>query len=188
MLRRVAAPVRTPRTDWVDAGLRALAGGGPDAVRVEALAQALGVTKGGFYWHVADRAALLEEMLRTWEERMVDRVISVVDDAGGDARDRLRTLFGLASAGGELMDVELAVRDWSRRDPTVATRVRRVDDRRVGYMRPFFAELSRDPDEAEARCLLAMTLFVGGPLVGTRHGTGRRRRDVVARAVEHLLR
>ncbi|RAD62468.1 TetR/AcrR family transcriptional regulator, partial [Burkholderia multivorans] len=40
---------RTPRRAWIDEGLRALAVGGPEAVRVEALAQSLGVTKGGFY-------------------------------------------------------------------------------------------------------------------------------------------
>ena len=39
------------------------ADGGQGAVRVESLAQALGVTKGGFYWHLADRGALLDEML-----------------------------------------------------------------------------------------------------------------------------
>ena len=50
------AVARTPRGRWVEEGLRALAAGGPDAVRIEPLAQALGVTKGGFYWHFADRA------------------------------------------------------------------------------------------------------------------------------------
>src|SRR2546426_354354 len=54
----MAAPTRTPRTSWVEEGLRALGVGGPDAVRIETLAQALGVTKGGFYWHFDDRRAL----------------------------------------------------------------------------------------------------------------------------------
>ena len=53
------ASTRTPRSSWIDAGLRALAAGGPDAVRIEPLARALGVTKGGFYWHFDDRWALL---------------------------------------------------------------------------------------------------------------------------------
>ena len=35
----MAAPVRTPRGAWVEAGLRALSDGGPDAVRVEVLAK-----------------------------------------------------------------------------------------------------------------------------------------------------
>jgi AcrR family transcriptional regulator len=46
---------RTPRGRWVEEGLRALGDGGLDAVRIEPLAQAIGVTKGGFYWHFADR-------------------------------------------------------------------------------------------------------------------------------------
>jgi len=37
----MAAPLRTPRTSWVQEGLRALGIGGPDAVRVEKLAEAL---------------------------------------------------------------------------------------------------------------------------------------------------
>ncbi len=40
----MTAPTRTPRTSWIQEGLRALGVGGPDAVRIEKLAQALGVT------------------------------------------------------------------------------------------------------------------------------------------------
>ena len=40
----MAAITRTPRSRWIEEGLLALAAGGPDAVRVEVLAQALGVT------------------------------------------------------------------------------------------------------------------------------------------------
>src|SRR2546421_5934141 len=31
-VRRMAAPTRTPRANWIEEGLRALAAGGPDAV------------------------------------------------------------------------------------------------------------------------------------------------------------
>ena len=56
----MAPPTRTPRNRWIEEGLRALGDGGPEAVRIESLAQALGVSKGGFYWHFKDRQALLE--------------------------------------------------------------------------------------------------------------------------------
>src|SRR6185312_9170342 len=94
------ATVRTPRANWIDEGLRALGRGGPEAVRIEPLARALGVTKGGFYWHFEDREALLGEMLDAWERRYVDEVIEVVDAEEGDARARVRRLFRLASASG----------------------------------------------------------------------------------------
>src|ERR671919_474246 len=90
------AIARTPRARWIDQGLQALAAGGPGAVRIEALARTLGVTKGGFYWHFDDRRALLEEVLDAWEQIGVDEVIERVESHGGDARARLRRLFRLA--------------------------------------------------------------------------------------------
>src|SRR5687768_16748162 len=118
------ALTRTPRDAWITEGLRALAAGGPDAVRVEALAQALSVSKGGFYWHFSDRSALLAEMLDTWERVAIDDVIERVDSEEGDARARLRRLFELAvAAGAPLLEIDLAIRDWARRDAAVAQRL-----------------------------------------------------------------
>jgi AcrR family transcriptional regulator len=180
------APTRTPRTSWVDQGLRALATGGPDAVRIEALAKALGVTKGGFYWHFDDRQALLDEMLDTWERVSIDDVIEHVEAEGGDARARLRRLFAVASTRRRLGKADLAVRDWARRDRKIATRLRRVDNRRMEYMRSLFRDLSADEDDVEARCVLAMALFVGSPFIAADHGT-RSRADVVELALARLL-
>ena len=42
----MVAQTRTPRSTWIDAGLKALAAGGPGAVRVELLAKDLDVTRG----------------------------------------------------------------------------------------------------------------------------------------------
>ncbi|MBA2282944.1 MAG: TetR/AcrR family transcriptional regulator [Acidimicrobiia bacterium] len=179
------APIRTPRSSWIDEGLRALAGGGPDAVRIEALARALGVTKGGFYWHFDDRGALLDEMLDTWERVSIDEVIDRVEGEGGDARARLRRLFALASSTPELLRVDLAVRDWARREPTVARRLRRGDNRRMEYMRSLFGAFCPDEDDVEARCMLAFSMFVGSHFMVADHGA-RSRADVVALALRRL--
>ena len=72
--------------------------GGPDAVRIEVLAQTLGVSKGGFYWHFDDRRALLQEMLDTWERVVIDEAIERIEAGGGEAREKLRRLFALASS------------------------------------------------------------------------------------------
>lgn len=177
---------RTPRTRWIEEGLRTLGAGGPEAVRVEKLAQSLGVTKGGFYGYFADRQALLDEMLDTWEELVVDQAIRLVDADGGNGRERLRGLFALAGGGDDLMPVELAIRDWARRDDAVAERVRRVDDRRMDYMREQFADFVDDEDEIEARCLLVFALFVGRHFVSAGHGK-RSRAEVLRTATDYLL-
>jgi AcrR family transcriptional regulator len=182
----MAAPTRTPRTSWIEEGLRALGVGGLDAVRIEALAQALGVTKGGFYWHFDGRPALLGEMLDTWERLMFDEVIERVERNGGDARAKLRRLFALGSSIGDLLNVELAIRDWARREPAVAERLRRVDNRRMEYMRSLFGAFCDDRDDVEARCLLVFSLFTGSRFVTADHG-GRRRADVLKLALARLL-
>ena len=67
--RAAAEKSKATRLDaaaWVAAAFDALADGGIDAVRVEPLAKALGITKGSFYWHFADRRALLDAMLDAW--------------------------------------------------------------------------------------------------------------------------
>jgi AcrR family transcriptional regulator len=181
------AVTRTPRSSWIAEGLRALAAGGPGAVRIEPLARALGVTKGGFYWHFEDRRSLLDEMLDTWERVMIDEAIERVESEGGNARARLRRLFALASSSDirELLSVDLAIRDWSRRDQMVAKRLRRVDNRRMDYMRSLFGAFCPDEDEVEARCMVAFSLFIGSPFVAADHGA-RSRADVVELALRRL--
>jgi AcrR family transcriptional regulator len=181
----MAAPVRTPRDSWVQQGLKALGAGGPDAVRVEQLAQALGVTKGGFYWHFDDRRALLEEMLDAWERLVIDDAIERVERGGGDARTRLRRLSALAGAGRELVKIDLAIRDWARRDKAVAKRLRRLDNRRMEYLRLLFGAICDDADEVEVRSLVLLSLWIGNALIAADHGT-RSRADVMGRTLSWL--
>jgi AcrR family transcriptional regulator len=181
----MAANTRTPRRRWIEEGLRALAAGGPDAVRVEALAQVLGVTKGGFYGYFADRNALLGEMLDTWERMSTDDVLERVERHGGDVRARIR-LAGALTFSSDLLPIDLAIRDWSRRDQAVAERLRRVDNRRMDYLRQLFGALWPDQDEVEARSILAFSLVIGHHFMAADHGA-RSHADVLELAVKQLL-
>jgi AcrR family transcriptional regulator len=181
----MAAPTRTPRSSWIEAGLRALAAGGPDAVRIEPLAKTLGVTRGGFYWHFADRRALLDEMLGTWERATTDEVIERVESEGGDPEAKLLRLSGLTSSG--VVAVDLAVRDWARREQAVAERLRRIDNRRMDYLRSLFAAFCPGADEVETRCLLYYSLLIGNHFIAADHGA-LSRPDVVKLAIARLAR
>ncbi len=158
-------------------------------MRVEALAACLGVSKGGFYWHFADRQALLEEMLDTWEKAVVEDVIASVESQPTDPRAKLQQLFELASelaSSPNGIAVELALRDWSRRDSDVAERVRRVDNRRMGYMRSLFGQFCVDENDVEARCMLVFSLFIGSYFIAAQHGD-KTRSQVLQLAVDRLL-
>ena len=181
----MVAQTRTPRSTWIEAGLEALASGGPDAVRVDLLAKGLGVTRGGFYWHFASRGVFLDALLDAWEHRSTDEVLERVEEEGGDARDKVR-MAGMLTFSRELLPIDLAVRDWARRDRTVARRLRRVDNRRMEYLRALIGTFSDDPDDVEARGMLAFSLAIGSHFIAADHD-GRSRRQVLERATHRLL-
>jgi AcrR family transcriptional regulator len=181
----MAAPTRTPRQRWIEEALQALAQGGPDAVRIEPLAKSLGVTRGGFYWHFEDRGALLGEMLDTWERAATDEVIERVERKGGDPRAKVRRA-GALTFSDDLLPIDLAVRAWSRHDPDVAERLRRVDNRRMGYLRGLFGAFCSDEAEIEARSMLAFSLLIGNHFMAADHGP-RSRAEVLDLAGDWLL-
>ncbi|GIG55905.1 TetR family transcriptional regulator [Longispora fulva] len=185
------AVARTPRGTWIDEGLRALAAGGPEAVRIETLAQALGVSKGGFYGYFASREALLAEMLDRWERDVTEAVIDEVDSGGGDGRARLERLFAIVATSGDGSvrgtTVDLAIREWARRDETVAERLRRVDNRRMAYLRTLFASFCPDPDDVEVRCMVTFSVRIGTHFIAADHD-GRSRPEVLALTRKWLLR
>ncbi len=179
----MAPPTRTSRSEWIRQGLRTLAGAGPDAVRIEPLAKELGVSRGGFYWHFEDRSALLTAMLDTWEQATTEEVAERLESEGGDTNAKLRRLFTLTSPS--VVQIDLAIRDWARRDHAVAERLRRIDNRRMGHLRALFAGLSTDPGEVEARCLLTFSLLIGNHYIAADHGSYSRT-DVLELALRQL--
>jgi AcrR family transcriptional regulator len=179
------ARMRTPRSRWIDVGLQVLAAGGPDAVRVEVLARRLGVTKGGFYGHFGDRQELLDAMLETWEERSGAAVIARVEDEGGTPLERAVRAAEFTFSE-DLRPIDMAVRDWARRDEAVAERLRRLDNRRMDLLRTYFRNDFPDVEELEARCLLAFSAAVASDLIAADH-PGLTRDEVVARAASLLF-
>lgn len=182
----MAAATLTPREKWIEEGLRALASGGPEAVRVESLAKGLGVTKGGFYGHFKDRHALLTAMLDSWERESTDEVLATIEREGGDARTRARRAGALTFSDDRLLPLDLAIRDWARRDGAVAERLRRVDNARMGLLREMIGTVCDDPDEVEARSLLAFCVAIGEGLLGADHGE-RTRAQVLATVTDLLF-
>jgi AcrR family transcriptional regulator len=151
--------------DWTVAALDALARGGLAAVAVEPLAKSLGTTKGSFYWHFADRNALIEAALERWEQRDTERVIAVADQAP-DVVTRLRDLLRLVftavqgDSGLGAGSVELALQA-NATHPLVAPTLARVTERRLAYLNSLFADLGLSDGRARDRALLAYAAFLG---------------------------
>ncbi|MHA6299820.1 TetR/AcrR family transcriptional regulator [Devosia sp. CAU 1758] len=155
MTRKSLAP-----NDWILAGFAALANGGIEAVRVEPLSRQLETSKGSFYWHFADRAALLGAMLDMWEAQGTVDVINALESSGVPA-EKLRTLIRLAlepsEQGLDVARTEAALRSWAAEDADVAPRVLKVDQQRTAYLARLLVQLGHDN---EAATTLATGLYM----------------------------
>jgi hypothetical protein len=109
-----------------------------------------------------------------------------IESEGGDARAKLLRLSAIAAANGKPLRIDLAVRDWARREHTVAERLRRVDNRRMDYMRSLFGAFCPDENEVEARCMVFYSLWIGNHFIAADHAA-RSRADVLKLALKRLL-
>lgn len=125
---------RISRADWIAAALKVLAAEGIEWVRVEPMAKRLGVTKGSFYWHFTDRAALYDAMLDKWREIATRAIIARVEQTAATPREKIRQLIKLTTTSSEGARLDIAVRSWANHDDRAANAVAEIDRERLDYV------------------------------------------------------
>lgn len=154
--------VRLSRQDWIDSGLRTLATGGAGALKVGAMAAAMGVSRGSFYWHFKDFADFRGQLLLSWRNRTVDQIIrEFEDDDGGPGR--LQRLMKRAFFGKRGLD--RAIRIWAADEPEVAAMVAAVDASRVAYMAQLLIAAGVGPEQAQPRAAFIYWAYLGQAMV-----------------------
>jgi AcrR family transcriptional regulator len=150
---------------WIEAAFRALTIGGPQAIRAEAIARNLNVSKGSFYWHFANVDALKRQMLQHWKMEATDNIIVVLKERAMSPADRLRQLVEVATGeanaqyGGVM--AEAAIRDWARCDALAAQTVKTVDVERLDYLDVLFAQCSKTPTSSRTNSVILYGALIG---------------------------
>ncbi|MFE0701139.1 TetR/AcrR family transcriptional regulator [Streptomyces sp. NPDC058872] len=150
---------KVSKDDWTMAALRALARDGVAAVAVDVLARELGVTRGSFYWHFANREALLVAALETWERHGTTEVIATVRGTV-DPVARARTLFAEALGDEKIAGLEPALAAQTGH-PAVAEVVARVTRARLVFLEEVCVGLGFGPRDARHRALAAYAAYLG---------------------------
>lgn len=161
--RVAAARTQLDPDRWIDEAIDVLAREGISGLRVEVLAKKCGVTKGSFYWHFKDRQALLDAVLEQWKRGRILDIEKTISVTVGDERDQLHyaiELYG-ASKNRKGMSIELAIRDWARRDPGAAKVVEAVNLYRLECTRKLFVATGMSDAEAKSRSLLLYACVFG---------------------------
>ncbi len=162
---RTAAPQKLTldRSAWIRAATETLAEHGVEGVRVELLAKRLQVTKGSFYWHFKDRADLLMALLEQWRDGRIADIVKQTTAEAGAEHARIFHVIEVYSAARNRkgIRIELALRDWARRDGAAAAVVKEVDATRLDRARRLFLAGGVPDKEATSRSLLLYAYVFG---------------------------
>ncbi len=159
--------IQLDREAWVSAATEVLAEEGIAGLRVEVLAKRLKVTKGSFYWHFQDRRDLLIAILQQWKDGRIRDIIKQTTAEKGKELAQIYHVIDVYSANRSRrgMMIELAVRDWARRDAEAGAIVAEVDDVRLRCARGLFLACGVPIEEASSRCMLLYAYVFGVSLM-----------------------
>lgn len=146
---------RISKDEWLEAALNALEGEGVRGVRIEVLARTLGISKSGFYWHFRDREELLRQMLAYWEYAFTDVVIKSLSQSTLPPRERLMEAMHMVD-NHKLAKFDLSIRSWANHDTRVMGIVKRVDRKRLEFVKALLAESGFRGEDLETRARLMM--------------------------------
>ena len=175
--------------DWIKAGFRALTKGGPEAIKVEAIARDLKVSKGSFYWHFKDVTALKKSMMDHWAKLAT---FDIIDEFSRlDATPKQLLIMVAEISAGEGTDdygglaVEGAIRDWSRHYGVAAKIFAKVRQARLQLLEELFFQLGADKQSAQ-KARLYYAGLIGAEHLSV-HGVGNMKVDMLA-LLELLLK
>lgn len=162
---RMEKPARPQldRAAWTQAALDTLADEGVTGIRVEVLAKRLHVTKGSFYWHFKDRQDLLAGVLETWKDGRIRDIIKQTRPEPGKVEAQIFHVIDVYSASRNKKGIliELAMREWARRDAQAAATVEEVDAWRLRCARELFLAIGLPLHEASTRSMLLYAYVFG---------------------------
>jgi len=152
---------RLTAEDWIRAGLKSLARSGYAALKADALARELGITRGSFYWHFTDLAAFHSRVIAHWKESATEAIIVEIERHAGPA-ERLDALLRRAFArDGSL---EIRMRSWAEDNVEAARAVGDIDRRRRDYIARLLMQAGVAPGPAATRALLLYWAYLGAAL------------------------
>jgi AcrR family transcriptional regulator len=159
------------REDWLDLGLRRLAQGGVEALRLKDLCSSAGKTIGSFYHHFADQETYFKAMMQHWHKTHSQDVMTQIDAVGGaiEQNSEQNSTNATVQAGhlnSAALDldhaVENGVRNFARQNTMAAQIVQQADQARIAYLAAMVERRFQiPPDLARDLAELEYAAFVG---------------------------
>jgi AcrR family transcriptional regulator len=156
------------KSDWLEAGLAAVAKDGANGLRIDRLCRQLGVSKGSFHHHFAGAGDFKQSLLVAYENLVVESLDRAIDQTV--AATPRAALAGLTAAitntpGFYRPELEVAMRAWAFSDAEVRTVQKRVDQRRLESLHRIWSKILDDHAAAYTAALVPYLVGIGASLI-----------------------
>jgi len=152
---------RLTRAEWLRQALDVLASQGAGSLNIQRLVDALGVSRGSFYWHFTDRADFVHALLDYWHDIYTAPVPDLIGSEGGTGREKfLRFLRAIHEM--DLTRFDVPIRSWAMQEPEVAQRLIRTDRFRLEFTRSLFVEMGFTGRQADLRARSCVAYLIMG--------------------------
>lgn len=153
---------RGSREVWLEAAKAAFLESGLEAVKIQPLASALNLSRTSFYWFFRDRAAILDALLESWEEKNTGALVAACDAYAETVTEALLNVIGVFLDEARFEPrFDFAVRGWAHQSGAVMTRVAAADQKRLMAIRSMFERFGFDTDEADVRARTVYLVQIG---------------------------
>jgi AcrR family transcriptional regulator len=150
------------REDWLAAALKVLERRGIGAVKIDALARQLKVTRGSFYFHFSGLKDLHEALLGVWRFRNrqpFDALANRSDLQGVQLFTAVVHVWVDEDPFNPMLD--FVIREWSRRHRRLAIEVAEMDDLRLLLLSRSFRQMGYADDESVVRARITYFHQIG---------------------------
>ncbi len=158
---------KVTRDDWVASALAQLRHEPIDQLKVLTLANTLEVSRSSFYWYFERPSDLKDELLLLWRKNTEASIERSRRPTPTPVAACLAVFECWTDSRAYDAVLDLAVRDWGRRDEAIAVEVAAADTARVEAITDMFCCHGFDASEAFVRARLLYHSQVGYYAVGT---------------------
>ncbi|RJG40494.1 TetR/AcrR family transcriptional regulator [Mesorhizobium sp. DCY119] len=157
-----AAQGRSTRDDWLKLALQTLIRDGIDRVKIQIMAKQLNVSRSSFYWFFESPQDLYEQMLDHWLAKNTGPIIQRALRPAQTISEAILNVFE-CWVNEDLFDphLDVAVRLWARRAPTVLQVVASADQQRLDALTDMFARHNFSQEDALVRARVLYFTQIG---------------------------
>jgi AcrR family transcriptional regulator len=149
------------RDVWLAIARQHLVRYGVSAVKVERLAKALRVTRGGFYWQFKNLDDLLASLLADWEVNNSSAWLRALRKEGTPVERFNRLIDVLIEEDDYSPAYDMAVREWALTSKAARAAILRVDAKRIAAIEDLMRDAGYEPAEARIRARVTYYHQVG---------------------------